>query len=552
MKRAENVVDCKIDHIWIEHDALIFQFAKSKGLPNGEDHVGPWHVYANPLQPNVCPFLAMAVYVFSFPEVLSSNSSLFPGRSQYDRFCKEFKLILDDFPEELSVYGFEPSELGTHSTRKGVATGICSGCTMSPPIVSVCIRAGWTMGGVKDRYLKYEAAGDQFVGRCAACLDLLSKNFAVSPPYWDFSTSGDGVRHLPEEEEELQRELESFLQERLPNYNNIKKATLNLARVLLATICYHHEYLKTTLSRSSLFRASTIFRNVPDNLLTHARVAFPWTQTTYTPLFTGIPPHVLLLADNERILAEIALLRAGVREDMTALLSAREPVSNMVSNAILLKLDKIQEHIDKSPRTYQVSREGRSEVDVFGGVSNDDVVDEAAELNENIADQIPADETYNARALRLQRQREKEKTVVRSRRLKVGYFNNKLQVLPAAWVFPAMTCYQLVMNWLTSDFENNVPAFRLLKAADVKHLGSSSATKLRQMKSFMRVVEGLARGDSAWPSTFTSATVNNLWGVVAPLLFEKYGKENELNHFTKGWKSFYNQMSKKGAFTKHG
>ena len=79
MKRAENVVDCKIDHIWVEHDALVFQFAKSKGLPNGEDHVGPWHVYANPLQPNVCPFLAMAVYLFSYPDVLSSNSSLFPG-----------------------------------------------------------------------------------------------------------------------------------------------------------------------------------------------------------------------------------------------------------------------------------------------------------------------------------------------------------------------------------------------------------------------------------------------------------------------------------------
>lgn len=29
MKRAENVVDCKIDHIWVEDDSIIFQFAKS-------------------------------------------------------------------------------------------------------------------------------------------------------------------------------------------------------------------------------------------------------------------------------------------------------------------------------------------------------------------------------------------------------------------------------------------------------------------------------------------------------------------------------------------
>ena len=43
------------------------------------------------------------------------------------------------------------------------------------------------MGGVKDRYLKRESAGDQYVGRCAAGLDQLSKQFAVSPPYFDFT-----------------------------------------------------------------------------------------------------------------------------------------------------------------------------------------------------------------------------------------------------------------------------------------------------------------------------------------------------------------------------
>ena len=64
---------------------------------------------------------------------------------------------------------------------------VASGCTVSPPIVSLCIRAGWTMGGVKDRYLKYEAAGNQYVGRCACGLNQLSKHFGVSQPFFDFS-----------------------------------------------------------------------------------------------------------------------------------------------------------------------------------------------------------------------------------------------------------------------------------------------------------------------------------------------------------------------------
>lgn len=126
---------------------------------------------------------------------------------------------------------------------------------------------------------------------------------------------------------------------------------------------------------------------------------------------------------------------------------------------ILLKLDEIQEQIDESLITYTISRMARSKFDTFCSLTNDGVVDKAAELNDVVVNQAPADEPYPARAIQLQCQSEKEKTVVKSRWLKVGYFTNKLQVLPAVWVFPKMTCYQLVMNGLTSDFENNVSAF---------------------------------------------------------------------------------------------
>ena len=47
------------------------------------------------------------------------------------------------------------------------------------------------MGGVKDCYLKREDAGNQHVGRCAACLNPLSKEFGVSCPYFDFSSFGE-------------------------------------------------------------------------------------------------------------------------------------------------------------------------------------------------------------------------------------------------------------------------------------------------------------------------------------------------------------------------
>ena len=42
------------------------------------------------------------------------------------------------------------------------------------------------MGGVKDKYLKYKAAGNHYVVRCASGLNQLSKEFTVTPAYFDF------------------------------------------------------------------------------------------------------------------------------------------------------------------------------------------------------------------------------------------------------------------------------------------------------------------------------------------------------------------------------
>ena len=53
---------------------------------------------------------------------------------------------------------------------------------MSPKIVSIFIRAGWVMGGVKDRYVKYKFSGDQYFGRCASGIDQNSKKIDFSPP----------------------------------------------------------------------------------------------------------------------------------------------------------------------------------------------------------------------------------------------------------------------------------------------------------------------------------------------------------------------------------
>ena len=68
---------------------------------------------------------------------------------------------------------------------------VAARCTVSPPIVSICVKAGWKMGGIKDKFLKRENADNQYVGHCTSCLDQLDKRFAVSPPYFDYSHLDD-------------------------------------------------------------------------------------------------------------------------------------------------------------------------------------------------------------------------------------------------------------------------------------------------------------------------------------------------------------------------
>ena len=48
-------------------------------------------------------------------------------------------------------------------------------CTVSPPTASICLRENWTLGGVKDIYIKYEGAGNQFIGRAVSVIPASEK-----------------------------------------------------------------------------------------------------------------------------------------------------------------------------------------------------------------------------------------------------------------------------------------------------------------------------------------------------------------------------------------
>ena len=174
MAIRSNCVNMHMQHIQWRSDSLIYYFGNLKGNQTVDISNDLWHVHPNPKNPKICPALAMAKYFFSHPNILTTNSKIFPGNHQYRVFLKIFHKIINDNIEEFQSLGVEKRTLGYHYIRKGVITIVASGCTISPHMASICLRACWIMGPIKYQYILYQKEVDQFVGLSATSISWLT------------------------------------------------------------------------------------------------------------------------------------------------------------------------------------------------------------------------------------------------------------------------------------------------------------------------------------------------------------------------------------------
>jgi hypothetical protein len=117
------------------------------------------------------------------PNILTSTTNkIFPSQCQYNRYSQ----IL---PQVVGI-GVEVGDIGTNSAWKGATTHAASSCTISPTMAANINCAGWALGGLREKYIKYETAGDQFLDTTLCGLNPLSVSFSVSPPSLDLPTVG--------------------------------------------------------------------------------------------------------------------------------------------------------------------------------------------------------------------------------------------------------------------------------------------------------------------------------------------------------------------------
>jgi hypothetical protein len=486
MARSESIVTANFFHITWEDDSLVFRFAKSKTDQTGRNTNQVWHVYATPDKPATCPVLALATYVFSNPGLTNicgesfnmdddvGSSRLFPGGDQYGRFMACLHRVIENNLEEFLLLGIKPGDLGSHSARKGASSFASAGSTVSPPMVSICLRAMWSMGPVKERYLQYEKAGDQYLGRVVSGLDVNDVSFAVSPPYFESGIADD-----------VSENINNLLKAFTVGGGNLSGEIFQVLYFCFASLCYHFDYLVGITPRRSKLQASPFFTNIPNYAREAAVVKFPWTKTASTPSFTGLPPHVCILAQLEELKAEIAKSKdeiiVGIKSDLDERRLGSQ--SYFDKEEIIAKMAEF--HVEMMRKVEVVGR--KSSTAIQAGYADADFSPGGGDqLVEGSADSVSTITASSAHTL----------VDKRGKRFQIFFSAGAISRVRPDFVFPKMTLCTLITCWFCGNESAKTVPFKLLRPMEITKV--SERHKLSKMKVLMMAVQLAAERCDMW------------------------------------------------------
>lgn len=407
--------------------------------------------------------------------------------------------ILKDNADDLAIYG-NIVNLGSHSIRKGSATYCASGSTVAPSIVSICLRAGWTISGAKERYLKFEGAGDQFVSRVASGLDPTTKNFAVSPAYFEASNNDDEAN------------IQGFFTRLYGAHIGVDRKVMHLCRMLLASIAYHYDWFMVESHPLNPFRVSTCAANLLPSIRSLAMIRYPWNKTEHTPHVTGIPPHVSIMTMLEVIISKQETLSGDVSSAIITEMDERGTFGGFNQNRMQTMLDGLMTEVRSEVRSAR--RNGGGGIfgvnDVADGVADGGVM------------------TLNGR------------------RFRYHTWGEKFHMLPETWVFPHGMNMQVLMNlWFCGIESEGVPPFRFVKkGCEVHHIprGTKVLSDMKYlMKHMQRAIEELGMwSEDNWTEQRVRAVYNIVngrfnfksnpryhslaWSTTARALYRRKGK----------------------------
>ena len=240
-------------------------------------------IFANPMKPSVCPILALAVATLCRPLRSDSPSTaapqLFDGNDQEDRFSNILSTVLTTLStSKAALLGAKAEHIGTHSARKGAASYTVT-VVDGPSSVATFLRAGWSLGNTKDRYIFEGEGGDQLCGRVVCGLSTLNETFAVLPPHF-----------LPEA---LLSITDFEWRDVVPGFDHYPETFRQCIPYLLASVVHHEEFLRTSLSAEHTLFHTRVFASGLINRLRGTTVT-GIGQCVHTGMHaSGVPTSVM-------------------------------------------------------------------------------------------------------------------------------------------------------------------------------------------------------------------------------------------------------------------
>ena len=232
-----------------KQDSMIIRFSNTKTDRLGKRNY-PRHIFANAERPEVCPLVALGLFWLESNLVIKDKEGkLFSGTKQAARFNAYIHRVfgVDNIDEIMQFEGFCSEEFGTHSIRKGALTFTANVSTVGAGAHALRVRAGWSGVGVEGVYIQYEGASDQYVGRVASMLPLLSSGFIALPPRFLMETAEERVT------------LDKIIKKVWPKFDPRLK---RLIMMVFASLVYSKRWIKRQIKKNNTLNSSSFFTNV--------------------------------------------------------------------------------------------------------------------------------------------------------------------------------------------------------------------------------------------------------------------------------------------------
>jgi hypothetical protein len=240
MSRSCAVTALTWNNFAVCEDSITVFYSHGKTNQEGEKKA-PISLYANPLDPIVCPFLALGIKICSETFSASKPLKLFQSSASSKTFSCWLQAQMKGLSEsDLKKLTVSPSDIGTHSLRKGGAN-YAAGVVDGPDSDHIKMRMEHSLGRSDDAYFERQTGSDKFVGRTVCGLNIDSEEFAALCP------------HFKDDSVDIAEAISSGFMESATN------SAKSAARLMVASVIFHWDWLIKNLPLGHPFFTSTIY-----------------------------------------------------------------------------------------------------------------------------------------------------------------------------------------------------------------------------------------------------------------------------------------------------